>query len=167
MNKEFSDTFQVEPEQGVVKKLISDRRLVLAALLTAVIALYFWTQSRYPALDQKAIMGGNTDMSGIAFDQILEFAPKSGIVWEIIVNSANWMYTNWKGMTFGVLFAACALTLFGLIERRGFENPFANAALGAAIGTPLGVCVNCAAPIARGFRASGRPCARPPSRRCR
>ena len=155
MNKEFSDTFQVEPEQGVVQKLISDRRLVLAALLTAVIALYFWTQSRYPALDQKAIMGGNTDMSGIAFDQILEFAPNSGIVWEIIVNSANWMYTNWKGMTFGVLFAACALTLFGLIERRGFENPFANAALGAAIGTPLGVCVNCAAPIARGFHSAG------------
>lgn len=101
------------------------------------------------------MMGGDANISGLAFDQVLELLPNSGLLWEIIVNSINWMYTNWKGMTFGVLFAACALTLFGLIERRGFENPFANAALGAAIGTPLGVCVNCAAPIARGLHSAG------------
>ena len=136
-------------------RLLSDRRLVLTAALTMFIALYFWTQSRYPALDEKAMMGGDADMAGIAFDQVLELLPNSGLLWEIFVNSINWMYTNWKGMTFGVLFAACALTLLGLIERRGFENPFANAALGAAIGTPLGVCVNCAAPIARGLHSAG------------
>ncbi|WP_209348184.1 FG-GAP-like repeat-containing protein [Pontixanthobacter sp. CEM42] len=149
------NTLEVPSEQGMLARLLSDRRLVLAALLTAFIALYFWTQSRYPALDEKAMMGGDADMSGIAFDQVLEMLPNSSILWEVFVNSINWMYTNWKGMTFGVLFAACALTLFGLIERRGFENPFANAALGAAIGTPLGVCVNCAAPIARGLHSAG------------
>ncbi|GAA4644403.1 hypothetical protein GCM10023115_23630 [Pontixanthobacter gangjinensis] len=138
-----------------IGKFFADRRLLLAIALTALIAVYFWTQSRYPALDEKAMMGGGTNVSGIAFDELLEWIPGSGILWEITVNSVNWMYTNWKGMTFGVLFAACALTLFGLIERRGFENPFANAALGAAIGTPLGVCVNCAAPIARGLHSSG------------
>ena len=142
-------------KRSAIGSALADRRLVLAILLTACIALYFWTQSRYPALDEKAMMGGDADMSGIAFDQILEMLPNSSILWEIFVNSINWMYTNWKGMTFGVLFAACALTVFGLIERRGFENPFANAALGAALGTPLGVCVNCAAPIARGLHSSG------------
>ncbi|MXO90820.1 FG-GAP-like repeat-containing protein [Pontixanthobacter aquaemixtae] len=149
------NTIQPHAGQGAIARFLADRRLILAIALTAFIALYFWTQSRYPALDEKAMMGGDTNMGGIAFDQIVEWLPNSGVLWEIAVNSVNWMYTNWKGMTFGVLFAACALTLFGLIERRGFENPFANAALGAAIGTPLGVCVNCAAPIARGFHSAG------------
>lgn len=140
---------------NAIVNLLRDRRIVLSVLLTAVVALFFWTQSRYPALNEKAAMGGDTNMSGIAFDQVLEWVPNSGLLWDITVNTVNWIYTNWKGMTFGVLFAACALTLLGLIERRGFENRFANAALGAAIGTPLGVCVNCAAPIARGLHSAG------------
>ncbi|WP_128893152.1 FG-GAP-like repeat-containing protein [Erythrobacter sp. HKB08] len=140
---------------NVFVNLLRDRRIVLSVLLTAAIATYFWTQSRYPALNEKAAMGGDTNMSGIAFDEILEWVPNSSFAWELTVNTVNWIYTNWKGMTFGVLFAACALTLLGLIERRGFNNRFANAALGAAIGTPLGVCVNCAAPIARGLHSAG------------
>lgn len=144
-----------EAKSGPIRKLLEDRRLVASALLTLVVAIFFWTQSRYPALNEKAAMGGDTQMSGIAFDQVLEWIPNSGLLWDITVNTVNWMYTNWKGMTFGVLFAACALTLLGLIERRGFQNRFANAALGAAIGTPLGVCVNCAAPIARGLHSAG------------
>ena len=144
------------PEQGsFLANLLRDRRVVLSVLLTSVVAIFFWTQSRYPALNQKAAMGGDTNMSGIAFDEVLEWVPDSGLLWDITVNTVNWIYTNWKGMTFGVLFAACALTLLGLIERRGFNNRFANAALGAAIGTPLGVCVNCAAPIARGLHSAG------------
>lgn len=135
--------------------MLRDKRIVLSVLLTVGVALFFWTQSRYPALNEKAAMGGDTNMSGIAFDEVLEWIPNSGLMWDITVNTVNWIYTNWKGMTFGVLFAACALTLLGLIERRGFNNRFANAALGAAIGTPLGVCVNCAAPIARGLHSAG------------
>lgn len=140
---------------GIVRVRVLDRRLVAAIFLTSLVAIFFWTQSRYPALNEKAAMGGDTNMNGIAFDQVLEWLPNSGLLWDITVNTVNWLYTNWKGMTFGVLFAACALTLLGLIERRGFENRFANAALGAAIGTPLGVCVNCAAPIARGLHSAG------------
>ncbi len=147
----------VDAAQGVRRPLSDffDRRIILASLLTLVVALFFWTQSRYPALSDKAEMGGSTAVQGIAFDEIVEFLPSDGMMWELAANTLNWMYTNWKGMTFGILFAACALTLFSLIERRGFANRWANAALGAAIGTPLGVCVNCAAPIARGFHSSG------------
>lgn len=143
-----------EPNQMPASRFF-DRRIVLTSILTSVVALFFWTQSRYPALSDKAEMGGSTVVQGIAFDEIVELLPSDGIWWELAANTLNWMYTNWKGMTFGILFAACALTLFSLIERRSFANRWANAALGAAIGTPLGVCVNCAAPIARGFHSAG------------
>jgi hypothetical protein len=36
------------------------------------------------------------------------------------------------------------------IQGRDVKSSFLNALLGMAIGAPLGVCVNCAAPIAKG-----------------
>ncbi|WP_161595909.1 FG-GAP-like repeat-containing protein [Flavisphingopyxis soli] len=137
------------------RAVLRDRRFILIAALTLVIALYFWTQSRYPSLNLKASMGGDSPLTGISFDTLVEVLPNSSLWWDITANAINWGYTNWRGMTFGVLFAACALTLLGLIERRQFQHPFANAALGAVIGAPLGVCVNCAAPIARGLHGAG------------
>jgi uncharacterized membrane protein YraQ (UPF0718 family) len=41
------------------------------------------------------------------------------------------------------------------LPRRSFSGWFANSALGMAIGAPLGVCVNCAAPIAKGIYSAG------------
>lgn len=58
-------------------------------------------------------------------------------------------------MTFGVLFGACLLTDLSLVRYRSFNNAFADSALGATIGAPLGVCVNCAAPIAQGLHNAG------------
>lgn len=135
--------------------LLRDRRLWLALLLTLVIATYFWTQSRYPALNTKAMMGGDAPIAGIAFDHVVEILPGDGLLWDIAGNSLNWAYTNWKGMTFGVLFGACLLTLLSLVQRLSFEKSFANSALGVAIGTPLGVCTNCAAPIAQALHSAG------------
>jgi uncharacterized membrane protein YraQ (UPF0718 family) len=143
------------PGQPARTALFLDRRFWIVASATVLIALYFWTQSRYPALSGKAEMGGETPVTGISFDALVELLPTSGIAWEMAGNALNWLYTNWKGMTFGVMFGACALTILELFERRSFRSPFANAALGAAIGMPLGVCVNCAAPIARGLHGGG------------
>ncbi|MCK0127766.1 FG-GAP-like repeat-containing protein [Erythrobacter sp. F6033] len=126
-------------------------RLILSGLVMAVLVAIFWTGSRYPALNEKALMGGDTPMSGLAFDIVLDIFPNSPVWWEFTANVANWIVTNWKGMTFGVLFGAALLTLLSVVKRRSFKNGFANAALGAAIGAPLGVCVNCAAPIALGL----------------
>jgi uncharacterized membrane protein YraQ (UPF0718 family) len=137
------------------RSIWTDKKFLLILLLSTAIALYFWTQSRYPSLDLKAQMGGDAPISGISFDTLIEVLPNSPLWWDLVANAINWTYTNWRGMTFGVLFAACALTLLGLIERREFNHPFANAALGAVIGAPLGVCVNCAAPIARGLHSGG------------
>lgn len=98
-------------------------------------------------------MGSDSPVSGLSFDILIEIFPDSGIWWELVANTVNWIYTNIKGMTFGVLFGAAALTLLSLIKKRSFNNSFANSALGVVIGAPLGVCVNCAAPIALGLHA--------------
>lgn len=128
-----------------------DFRLVVS--LTAILGLLavFWLGSRYPALNEKAMMGGDTGLSGLAFDIVLDIFPNSSLWWQLVANTANWIATNLKGMTFGVLFGATILTVLPLIKTRSFSNTFANAALGTVIGVPLGVCVNCAVPITLGL----------------
>ena len=71
------------------------------------------------------------------------------------ISTVNWIKTNERGMTFGVLFGAAFLTLLGYLRRLSFRNGYANSALGMAVGAPLGVCVNCAAPIAKGMYSGG------------
>lgn len=132
-----------------------DLRIVVTVLVSTGIALYFWLGSRYPALDDKALMGGESPISGLAFDTVVQVLPNSALAWELAANAVNWMYTNWRGMTFGVVFGACLLTGVSLLKRRSTGNGFLDAALGGAIGAPLGVCVNCAAPIAFGLSACG------------
>ncbi len=141
------DTASLEPARG------RDYRLPLVILLTVLLATYFWTQSRYPALEEKALMGGDTPLSGLAFDVAIEVIPGSDFLSALWANTINWLVTNKKGMTFGVLFGAMALTLLSLLQKRSFRNGFANSARGALIGAPLGVCVNCAVPIALGLHA--------------
>ncbi len=128
-------------------------RLLLAVLFLTVTAAFFWLSSRYPALNSKALMGGDTPMSGFAFDTLYEILPGTAFWWEVVANSINWIYTNLKGMTFGIVFGAGVLTLLGLLRTRSFQSSFANSILGTAIGAPLGVCVNCALPIALGMHA--------------
>ncbi|QKQ27193.1 hypothetical protein [Candidatus Reidiella endopervernicosa] len=39
-----------------------NKRIIVIALLIAVLAGSFWGGSRYPALDEKATMGGDTNL---------------------------------------------------------------------------------------------------------
>jgi len=111
--------------------------------------------SRVPALNEKALMGVRASFSEIAFDIILPVADSQPL-WERVAKSAiNWGYTNWKGMTFGLLFAAAILNFLSVLSRREFKNRYLNTILGVITGAPLGVCVNCATPIAQGMHASG------------
>ncbi len=66
----------------------------------------------------------------------------------------EWGITNRQGMTYGLLLAAAMLTLLPLLRRRR-GGKLAGAIQGMMIGTPLGVCVNCAAPIAQGMLKGG------------
>ena len=132
-----------------------DYRLPVTILAGLSIAVFFWLSSRYPALNDKALMGGDASIAGLAFDTIARVYPDSALWWELLANMLNWLYTNWRGMVFGIIFGSVFLTALSLVRRRFFQNGFANAALGGAIGAPLGVCANCAAPIAYGLIRGG------------
>ena len=129
---------------------------LLAALIIIVLAYLFWTGSRYPALDEKAMMSGAIQLEdSLSFEAKYPLTDDMGILDRIFWSTLNWVNTNKKGMTFGVLFAAAFLTVAGYVRRRSFTGGFANSALGMVIGAPLGVCVNCAAPIAKGMYSAG------------
>lgn len=132
-----------------------NKRLSLVTFLLIVLALFFWTQSRYPQLDEKAAMSGETPTAGISFDVVLGILPDDSVYTEIGKHTINWLDTNKKGMAFGLLFAAALMLLFSVISKHQFENRWLNSLVGTAMGAPLGVCVNCAAPIAKGIRSSG------------
>jgi len=131
-------------------------RFLLASLLIALLAALFWNGSRYPALDEKMLMSGAIQLEdGLSFEAALAITPDMGALEKIVLTTLNWLATNLTGMSFGLLFGAGFLTALPYLNRRSFDDGFANALLGLGIGTPLGVCVNCAAPIARGMYSGG------------
>ena len=131
-------------------------RFFLATFIVIVLAYLFWTGSRYPALDEKAMMSGAIQLEdSLSFEAKYPLTDDMTIVERVFWSTLNWINTNKKGMTFGVLFAAAFLTAASYLRIRSFTGGFANSMLGMAIGTPLGVCVNCAAPIAKGMYSAG------------
>ncbi|MDX2487238.1 MAG: FG-GAP-like repeat-containing protein, partial [Gammaproteobacteria bacterium] len=134
----------------------SSKRLIIIGLLMAYIAFSFWGGSRYPALNDKATMGSETRLEdSLSFEVLLQIQEGDAIPKRIAYSTVNWVNTNKQGMTFGVLFAGGFLTFLGMLRRRSFKGSYANALMGFVIGTPLGVCVNCAAPIAKGLHEAG------------
>ncbi|WP_323760979.1 FG-GAP-like repeat-containing protein [Maricaulis sp.] len=132
------------------------KRLIFAAIVMIALAAVFWTSSRYPSLDEKAMMSGAIQLEDpLGFEALIALDPTASTIERIGVSTVNWINTNKKGMTFGWLFGAAFLTVLGYFRRRNFRNGFANSAYGLVIGAPLGVCVNCAAPIARGLFQGG------------
>jgi uncharacterized membrane protein YraQ (UPF0718 family) len=132
-----------------------DKRLLLIIAVTLTVAFSFWLGSRIPNLNEKAMMGGDTELEVLGFDQVLEIQEGDGFVKRVVYTTVNWVDTNKRGMTFGVILAACLMSLLSLFRTKSFKNGFANAFMGTLIGTPLGVCVNCAAPIAKGLHSGG------------
>lgn len=131
-------------------------RFWMCVALLAILALQFWTTSRYPSLNEKAMMSGAFQLEDpLSFDAWMTLRPEDPVGQRILVTTVNWIETNQQGMTFGVLFGAALLTLFGYLSRTSFKGSFANAFAGLGIGAPLGVCVNCAAPIARAMYNGG------------
>jgi len=131
------------------------KKLILIIILVLGIAVSFWTGSRYPQLNTKALMGADSPSMGISFDVVKEVQPEDSILEKVVYNTINWMDTNKKGMTFGFLFGAAFILLFSLLKDIDIKNRFLNTAIGSIIGAPLGVCVNCAAPIAKGMKDAG------------
>jgi uncharacterized membrane protein YraQ (UPF0718 family) len=131
-------------------------RILLVLTVLATTAAMFWSGSRYPSLNEKAIMGGSAALEDpLSFEASLQTQPGDPLPQRILFSTVNWVETNLEGMTFGLVIGACLLTLIGLISVRGHRNGYINAALGLLVGTPLGVCVNCAAPVAKGMHDGG------------
>ncbi|MGH0032349.1 MAG: FG-GAP-like repeat-containing protein [Myxococcota bacterium] len=141
---------------GALGDIARDERALLAALLCLLITVAFWSGSRYPDLGEKAAMGGGTileDPLGFEAARPVDPADRFGV--RLFDTTINWVSTNQRGMIFGIALAAAFMTLLRRLGRRSFEGAFSNTLLGVVIGAPLGVCVNCAAPIARGLHAAG------------
>src|SRR5271169_479918 len=131
-------------------------QVAVAALLALSMASYFWIDSRYPALIKKLHVGKSIRVTGaISFDALLPVNPSMPVVVRVGRTTVNWMWTNRIGMTFGVCFGAAMLTLLPLLPRRRFHSAAGNTLFGAVLGTPLGVCANCVAPIGQGLADAG------------
>jgi hypothetical protein len=132
------------------------RRAIILLIFVVIVCLSFWLISRYPAL------GGKAAMSGIeAFDDPLthnahfKLPPGSPAYKRIFYSTLNWYETNWRGMVFGLVLAGGFLALLNHLPKRPSSKPFVNSFFGMLTGTPLGVCVNYVAPIAKGIYEAG------------
>ncbi len=141
--------------QAVASRLPS-YRVMFALLLIALLALTFWTTSRYPSLNEKAMMGGALQLEDpLSFESTIQIDPNASLWERIYLTTYNWIHTNKNGMKFGLLFGAAMLTFIRYLPKKSLQGSYSNSALGLAVGAPLGVCVNCAAPIAKGIYSAG------------
>jgi uncharacterized membrane protein YraQ (UPF0718 family) len=133
------------------------KRIALLLLMILALLAQFWLGSRYPALDEKAAMAGEVVMGDVlSFDAKFPMHVSDPMGQKIVKSTGNWIWTNRQGMTFGVLLASLVLTLLQVWRiQAGKQNVFKDILKGMLIGAPLGVCVNCAAPIAYGMRKQG------------
>ena len=143
------------PPDGAAGARRFDFRILITGALIAALCAMFWIGSRYPSLQGKASADPNEALSSpLGFERFFpEPAPDQR--WKHIAWTAvEWGMTNRQGMTFGLLLAAAMLTVVPLLRRRR-GGKFAGALQGMMVGAPLGVCVNCAAPIAQGMLNGG------------
>lgn len=131
-------------------------QIAVAALLTLAIGSYFWIGSRYPALLKKLHVGKSIRVTAaITFDALVPVKPDMPLFLRVEHTTVNWIWANRIGMTFGVCFGAALLTLLPLFPRRRFQSAAGNTLFGAVLGTPLGVCANCVAPVGQGLIDAG------------
>jgi uncharacterized membrane protein YraQ (UPF0718 family) len=127
-----------------------------ALVLAIAIALIFWSQQRYPALLKKLHSGQGVKVAGtISFDALLKVTPQMPVPEQVARTSVNWLYTNRFGMYFALPFGAALMTLMGTATPKRFDSAAGNILCGAVAGAPLGVCTNCATPVAQSLIVGG------------
>ncbi|NNE99298.1 MAG: hypothetical protein HKN25_09800, partial [Pyrinomonadaceae bacterium] len=135
--------------------LLKNKRFLLTLFLLGFVAAVFWSQSRYPELDHKLMMGADTSVQAIGFDVLVEMPDEPTFIRQVYVNTVNWMWTNRKGMAFGLLLGALMMNLLPFLNGLRLQSRVANSGLGILMGAPLGLCVNCSTPVAHGMHESG------------
>ncbi|MFW7377977.1 MAG: FG-GAP-like repeat-containing protein [Oligoflexus sp.] len=130
-------------------------RFILISICALVLSLNFWVGSRYPDLNEKAMMAESASVADtISMWPILEVQAHDPIWKKVAYTTVNWVNDNKKGMTYGVLLASLFLTLINYLQFRQKSSQFLSTFYGFIIGSPLGVCVNCAAPVFKGVLQS-------------
>jgi uncharacterized membrane protein YraQ (UPF0718 family) len=129
----------------------------LAAVIAVSVILVFWSQQRYPALLKKLHAGTAIKVAGpISFDALLKVTPAMPAPTRVMRTSVNWLYTNRFGMYFALLFGAAMITLLASVGApRRFSSAAGNVLCGAVAGAPMGVCTNCATPVAQSLLVGG------------
>ncbi|MDW3094731.1 MAG: FG-GAP-like repeat-containing protein [Gammaproteobacteria bacterium] len=142
---------------AIQTSIFGNRRVILISIVIIAIAIGFWSSSRYPTLQGKADMTGIIHLEDtLTHEVFIHVDEKASFVEKVAYTTINWAWTNRQGMTFAVFIAAAFMTLFKYLPRYRSRNRFLNSLYGLATGTPLGVCVNCVAPIAKAMYEGGR-----------
>ena len=137
--------------------IFENRRIILISIVIVAIAIGFWSTSRYPTLQGKADMTGVIHLEDtLTHEAYLHIDEDTPFYKKVTYTTVNWAWTNRQGMTFAVFIAAAFMTLFKYLPRYRSRNRFLNSLYGLVTGTPLGVCVNCVAPIAKAMYEGGR-----------
>jgi len=139
------------------------RRWWCALALCAIVAIAFWSFSRYPDLTSEWRRAGadtllDRNVGAISKTEMMQTGGEQPVYERILKTSANWVETNIKGMTFGILFGSCLLVLLrqsAWIRHQGDYSRARSLLSGLALGTPLGVCANCATPIGLSMYRAG------------
>ena len=131
--------------------------ITLSIVIALAVVLVFWTQQRYPALLKRLHAGTGVKVQGvISFDALMKVTPDMPATTRIFRTSVNWIYTNRFGMYFALPFGAAIMTLLaGSMAPRRFSSTAGNVLCGVVAGSPLGVCTNCATPVAQSLLVSG------------
>ena len=146
------ETLAIKPMPAARK---FDTRILITIAAIAAICGIFWLGSRYPSLQSKA--GADPDealSTPLGFENHFPEPRADEKFKRVLWVAAEWGITNKQGMIFGVLLAAGLLTLVPLLPRPR-RGKFAGSVQGMLIGAPLGVCVNCAAPIGQAMLKGG------------
>ena len=137
-------------------------RVITLTVLGLIILCVFWFGSRYPALLLKAhhvkANHANQPLASMAFSrEVLPTTIHDPLLVRILFGALNWLSSMAIGMTFGLLFGALIHTVLQYHPLRIGRNYTLNSLKGALIGVPMGVCANCAVPMACGLtRGHGR-----------
>lgn len=117
----------------------------------------FWVASRYPALLSKSAHLGDALPSMAYGGEAFPVDPAAPAWGRVLATMGNWLNSMKVGMGFGVLLGALLHTTLNYYPLKLGSNFSLNAAKGALLGVPAGVCANCAVPVACGVtRGSGR-----------
>ena len=136
--------------------MFKNRRIVILLIFVMGVAVSFWLASRYPALSSKAAMSGTDAFEDpLTHEAHFQVPDRAPFHIRVLYTSLNWYETNWRGMAFGLVLAAAFLTLLSYFPKQTSDRRFKNSFMGMLVGTPLGVCVNCVAPIAKSIYEAG------------